>query len=213
MTIAGKTGTTDENRDRYFAGFSPYYSAAVWTGYKSNERFSESLGNPSAVLWREVMRRIHDGLENKDFNSCSGLVQVTVCQDSGLLATDACTHDLRGNRVTTVTVAADTAPTQSCNVHKMVRYCKDGKHLATEYCPASSVVEIAALDWPREIIKDIKAQDDEYLLQTLTGKEEGELCPVHNKKPSIFPIIPGDDDDDDDTRFGSWSDWWDKLLP
>ena len=30
-------------------------------------------------------------------------------------------------------------------------------------------------DWPREIIKDIKAQDDEYLLQTLTGKEEGEL--------------------------------------
>ena len=214
MTIAGKTGTTDENRDRYFAGFSPYYSAAVWTGYKSNERFSESLGNPSAVLWREVMRRIHDGLENKDFNSCSGLVQVTVCQDSGLLATDACTHDLRGNRVTTVTVAADTAPTQSCNVHKMVRYCKDGKHLATEYCPASSVVEIAALDWNREIIKNIKAQDDEYLLQTLTGKEEGELCPVHNKKPSIFPIIPGDDDDDDDdTRFGSWSDWWDKLLP
>lgn len=213
MTIAGKTGTTDENRDRYFAGFSPYYSAAVWTGYKSNERFSESLGNPSAVLWREVMRRIHDGLENKDFNSCSGLVQVTVCQDSGLLATDACTHDLRGNRVTTVTVAADTAPTQSCNVHKMVRYCKDGKHLATECCPASSVVEIAALDWNREIIKNIKAQDDEYLLQTLTGKEEGELCPVHNKKPSIFPIIPGDDDDDDDTRFGSWSDWWDKLLP
>ena len=95
----------------------------------------------------------------------------------------------------------------------MVRYCKDGKHLATEYCPASSVVEIAALDWNREIIKNIKAQDDEYLLQTLTGKEEGELCPVHNKKPSIFPIIPGDDDDDDDTRFGSWSDWWDKLLP
>ena len=91
---------TDENRDRYFAGFSPYYSAAVWTGYKSNERFSESLGNPSAVLWREVMRRIHDGLENKDFNSCSGLTQVTVCQDSGLLATEACTHDLRGNRVT-----------------------------------------------------------------------------------------------------------------
>ena len=58
------------------------------------------------------------------------------------------------------------------------------------------VVEIAALDWNREIIKNIKAQDDEYLLQTLTGKD-GELCPVHNKKPSIFPIPGGDDDDDD----------------
>ena len=107
-------------------------------------------------------------------------------------------------------MAADTAPTQTCNVHKMVRYCKDGKHLATEYCPASSVVEIAALDWNREIIKNIKAQDDEYLLQTLTGKD-GELCPVHNKKPSIFPI-PGRDDDDDGGS-GSWQDWWDKLRP
>ena len=106
--------------------------------------------------------------------------------------------------------AADTAPTQTCNVHKMVRYCKDGKHLATEYCPASSVVEIAALDWNREIIRNIKAQDDEYLLQTLTGKD-GELGPVHNKKPSIFPI-PGRDDDDDGGS-GSWQDWWDKLRP
>ena len=62
-----------------------------------------------------------------------------------------------------------------------------------------------------EIIKNIKAKDDEYLLQTLTGKD-GELCPVHNKKPSIFPI-PGRDDDDDDGGFGSWQDWWDKLRP
>ena len=61
-----------------------------------------------------------------------------------------------------------------------------------------------------EIIKNIKAQDDEYLLQTLTGKD-GELCPVHNKKPSIFPI-PGRDDDDDGGS-GSWQDWWDKLRP
>ena len=214
MTIAGKTGTTDNSKTRYFVGYTPYYCAAVWTGYKSNEKISYS-GNPAITMWKKVMQKIHEEFPNKDFDKPStGLETIQVCLDSGLLATDACTHDLRGNRVTTVTVAADTAPTQSCSVHKMVRYCKDGKHLATEYCPASSVVEIAALDWNREIIKNIKAQDDEYLLQTLTGKEEGELCPVHNKKPSIFPIIPGDDDDDDDdTRFGSWSDWWDKLLP
>ena len=125
------------------------------------------------------------------------------CASGKLLSNDPATGS-------TYTVAADTAPTQTCNVHKMVRYCKDGKHLATEYCPASSVVEIAALDWNREIIKNIKAQDDEYLLQTLTGKD-GELCPVHNKKPSIFPI-PGRDDYDDGGS-GSWQDWWDKLRP
>lgn len=214
MTIAGKTGTTDDNRDRYFAGFSPYYSAAVWTGYKSNQRFSTSIGNPSAVLWKEVMSRIHEGLENKDFNSCSGMTQVAVCQDSGLLATEACTHDLRGNRTTTVMVAADTAPTKTCNVHKMVRYCTEGEHLATEYCPSSCVKEVAVLDWDREILqrndKDIEATDHKYLLSVLTG-EDGELCPAH-KKPSLFPT-PGDDDDDDDEDNGSWSDWWDKLRP
>ena len=191
-------------------GYTPYYCAAVWTGYKSNEKISYS-GNPAITMWKKVMQKIHEELPNKDFDKPStGLETIQVCLDSGLLATEACTHDLRGNRVTTVTVAADTAPTQTCNVHKMVRYCKDGKHLATEYCPASSVVEIAALDWNREIIKNIKAQDDEYLLQTLTGKD-GELCPVHNKKPSIFPI-PGRDDDDDGGS-GSWQDWWDKLRP
>ena len=45
MTIAGKTGTTDDNRDRYFVGFSPYYCAAVWTGYESNDELSYGMGN------------------------------------------------------------------------------------------------------------------------------------------------------------------------
>ena len=47
MTIAGKTGTTDDNRDRYFVGFSLYYCAAVWTGYESNDELSYGMGNGS----------------------------------------------------------------------------------------------------------------------------------------------------------------------
>ena len=149
MTIAGKTGTTDDNRDRYFVGFSPYYCAAVWTGYESNDELSYGMGNGSAQLWKQVMREIHADLEDKAFDSCTGLTQVTVCSDSGLLATDACTKDLRGNRVRTVTVAADTAPTATCNVHKMVDYCTEGKHIATQYCPKDKVKQVAVLDFER----------------------------------------------------------------
>ena len=195
MTIAGKTGTTDDNRDRYFVGFSPYYCAAVWTGYESNDELSYGMGNGSAQLWKQVMREIHGDLEDKAFDSCTGLTQVTVCSDSGLLATDACTKDLRGSRVRTVTVAADTAPTATCNVHKLVDYCTEGKHIATQYCPKDKVKQVAVLDWNRALFNDIKARDHEYLLKVLDGSAtpndpKDDICPAHQK--AITPVTPTD---------------------
>ena len=195
MTIAGKTGTTDDNRDRYFVGFSPYYCAAVWTGYESNDELSYGMGNGSAQLWKQVMREIHADLEDKAFDSCTGLTQVTVCSDSGLLATDACTKDLRGSRVRTVTVAADTAPTATCNVHKLVDYCTEGKHIATQYCPKDKVKQVAVLDWNRALFNDIKARDHEYLLKVLDGSAtpndpKDDICPAHQK--AITPVTPTD---------------------
>ena len=194
MSIGGKTGTTDDARDRYFVGFSPYYCAAVWCGYKSNEVVYAG-GNPCAALWRDVMSQIHEGLEDVGFHSCDGLKDVTVCADSGLLATEACSADFRGSRVRTVKVAADTAPTQSCNVHKMVSYCKDGKHLATSSCPSSSVMQVAALDYPRESVFNIKAPDNMYLLSVLSSGE----CPVHGgtvPTPDDSNVVPDDPADD-----------------
>ena len=106
-------------------------------------------------------------MEDPGFHSCDGLVDVTVCADSGLLATEACAADFRaaGSRRQ---VAADTAPTQSCTMHKMVSYCKDGKHIATASCPASPVMQVAVLDYARETIFDIKVPDDAYRLQVLS---------------------------------------------
>ena len=40
MHIAGKTGTTNDSYDRYFVGYTPYYCAAVWVGYKNNEKIA-----------------------------------------------------------------------------------------------------------------------------------------------------------------------------
>lgn len=195
MSIGGKTGTTDDARDRYFVGFTPYYCAAVWCGYKSNE-VVYSGGNPCSNLWRQVMSRIHENMDDPGFHSCEGLTKVTVCADSGLLATEACAADSRGSRVRTVTVAADTAPKESCNVHKMVSYCKDGKHVATASCPASSVVQISVLDYPREIIKEIKALDHEYLLSAIS---EGS-CPVHSGGSGSTVTAPESSSSDDPSK-------------
>lgn len=200
MSIGGKTGTTDDARDRYFAGFTPYYCAAAWSGYKSNEVVYSDT-NPCSAMFKRVMSRIHEGLEDPGFHSCDGLVNVTVCADSGLLATEACAADFRGSRVKTVQVAADTAPTQSCTMHKMVSYCKDGKHIATASCPASSVMQVAVLDYARETIFDIKVPDDAYRLQVLS---EGD-CPVHggaaqkpNEKPTKDPEKKPEDEPEEE---------------
>lgn len=64
--VAGKTGTSGEYKDRWFAGLTPYYVAVVWTGYDIPAVMNVS-GNPAAQLWRKVMSPLHNGLEWREF--------------------------------------------------------------------------------------------------------------------------------------------------
>ena len=66
MPVAGKTGTTTGSKDRYFVGYTPYYVAAVWTGYDLNENMYFS-GNPAAQIFSRVMKAVHEGLPVKSF--------------------------------------------------------------------------------------------------------------------------------------------------
>ncbi|MBQ0038538.1 MAG: transglycosylase domain-containing protein [Clostridiales bacterium] len=185
MSMGGKTGTTDEERDRYFVGFTPYYSAAVWCGYQSNE-IIEASGNPCADLWEQVMSKVHEKLDDPGFHDCDGLTTVSVCMDSGRLATDACSHDVRGSRVRTVTVAADTAPDSSCNCHESIKYCTEGKHVATEYCPKDSVKTVSALRLDRDVISGVSASDMQYSVDNFS---KGDLCPAHKKAATLPDLI------------------------
>ena len=116
MHIAGKTGSTNSNRDRYFVGYTPYYACAVWAGYEHNQQIVAS-GNPCSAIFRKVMSAIHADLEDKDFFTCSGLTSVTVCADSGMLASEYCTLDVRGDRTYTALCASDNVPTSVCTMH------------------------------------------------------------------------------------------------
>ena len=213
MTIAGKTGTTSDNYDRYFVGYTPYYVAAVWTGYESNAKISYS-GNPAITLWKKVMQPLHEGLANKDFDKpSSGLTTVTLCADSGLLATDACRADVRGSRAVSVEIASGTAPKEKCTLHVMRDYCTEGKCLATENCPAESVTQAAFLDHERvDYGSGVVAEDNAYLLSTMekaVGLQPGDTpdgtlaasgCPVHTEGQEIIdPDNPTTDPDQPDT--------------
>ena len=114
--IAGKTGTTTSRKDLWFVGYTPYYTAAVWTGYDQQERLAGYLGNPSTGLWQKVMAEVHKNLAYKDFDqpSQSDLRTITYCLSSGMLATSAC-----GSNVATGSFYPDDVPTSSCTYHRV----------------------------------------------------------------------------------------------
>ena len=198
MHIGGKTGTTNDNKDRYFVGFTPYYVAAVWTGYETPARISYN-GNPAITMWKKVMQPLHDTLPDKDFENrpSTGLTTISVCLDSGMKPTEACRADPRGNRIATFEAAAGTGPTEECTVHKMVAYCTEGHCLAGETCPEAVVEQRAYLDYIREDYgPSIKAEDDAYLISSLEKiTEPSETnptggCPVHEGVPLPDPEEP-----------------------
>ena len=141
MTIAGKTGSTNSNNDRYFVGYTPYYTAAVWVGYDTPTRIVAS-GNPAATLWKTFMSKVHANLPNKDFDvSSDGMVSVTVCTQTGLLASAGCPSQ-------TVKVASGSAPTLSCDGHIAVTVCADSGMLASDYCPNVTTSYVLDLSQP-----------------------------------------------------------------
>lgn len=66
QAIAGKTGTSSYNWNRWFAGYTPYYVGVVWTGFDQPEQMYV-YGNPAAQVWRRVMQQVHAGLDYKSF--------------------------------------------------------------------------------------------------------------------------------------------------
>ena len=195
MTVAGKTGSTNANNDRWFVGYTPYYTAAVWVGYPNPERIYAS-NNPAAVLWQKVMSQVHQGLSNKDFTQASGTTTVSICKDSGLLATEACLSDPRGDRVIQMSLFADDAPVESCSRHVQVEVCTESPildaegnaiaglyHLAGEYCPREgdealgitqgTVITIGALTG------DAQGEDAQYTKAYLEAQGS---CTVHTSQ-------------------------------
>ena len=74
MPTSGKTGTSTDSKDRWFVGFTPYYIAAVWTGYDTPAPM-RSTGNPAAQIWKKIMAPIHEGLETRDYNNPGDIKQ------------------------------------------------------------------------------------------------------------------------------------------
>lgn len=172
MPVAGKTGTTNSSKDRWFAGYTPYYVGSVWVGYDQQKAIKMS-GNPAAKIWKAVMTKVHEGLEVKSFTKPSEIVSVEVCKDSGMIPTELCKNDRRGSRVSTEYFVKGTEPTKECTMHVEVEVCPDTLKLKNPTCcKVTRNYSIVCLNKKYETEPTVKPQDYDYIVPT-------EYCTFH----------------------------------
>lgn len=131
VAAAGKTGTTQYSFDRWFVGYTPGLLAGVWYGYEYPETLSGLEGNPALSIWDGAMHTLYNSTSpvvrnGQEAFSYDRLRAVRVCADSGLLVSDACTLDPRGNRATVAYFTEGTVPTEFCSCHTIVPYSGTG---------------------------------------------------------------------------------------
>ncbi len=126
--IAGKTGTTSDENDVWFAGYTNYYCATTWAGYDENTDLVGVESNIAKIIWRACMERIHEGKEASDFEMPKGIVRSTVCAKSGKIPVDGCPRS-------TEYFDKDTLPTEFCDIHQSTMICSIDGLPASDTCP------------------------------------------------------------------------------
>ncbi len=173
MDIAGKTGTTSDNKDVWFAGFTPYYTCATWAGYDNNAKMSDKTAyketNIAKNLWHAIMKDVHEDLENAEFTIPSGIIQLNICTRSGKLPIEG----LCDAHIKSEYFAMSNMPAELCDIHYNGPICNyEGNSIAAPECPFQYVG-----------VCELPLIEDESLFQ-------GSTIPVEQPDGSILYVTP-----------------------
>jgi len=139
MPQAGKTGTTSDNTDFWFEGYTPYYTAGIWLGYDS--MFTQMSGSASKIMWRDIMEKVHKvkKLKNKNFKKPEDIITRKICKKCGKLAVyGLCDRALDGNDIKTEYFARGTQPKESCDCHVKYTFSNSTGNMAETGASAST---------------------------------------------------------------------------
>lgn len=177
--VAGKTGTTTDNYDAWFVGFTPQYSAAVWLGNDVNIELSQ--GSVSAArLWSKVMSQVCANIPTGSYHPApSNVISATIDTKSGRIPSSLSGLDPRGT-VRTEYFIKGTEPTETDHVHASVSVCTVSGYLATPSCTSvRKVVGVRRPYFPNPSVGDIGYEVPHY------------YCPIHNPDPSTYAVSGG----------------------
>ena len=182
LDCAGKTGTTQNNYDRWYIGYTPYYIGGVWYGYEYPQPLSG--GNVCIDVWDNVMEKIHKrkGIvqENaKHFSESENIVVAEYCLDSGKLVTEACLSDPRGDRRETGYFAKGSEPSALCDCHVPVLYdTVSGGVVPDGMCPAENLKTVGLIQVKRSFPIQVYVTDAQYVWYALPKDVLPETSPT-----------------------------------
>lgn len=214
MPVAGKTGTTSDDKDLVFSGYTPYYVATIWTGHDTPKPLRyRSTGSYHLDIWGKIMQEIHKPLPYKAFPNVEikdgGGVEVKICTLSHKRATSLCEAD-PNHVVKTEYFAKDEVPKETCDVHGEVEICTVSNKRATQYCPQDTRIKKTYIKQNGKLPADIPTEDCDIHLPTDVPEEPDlpdewpdELptpVPTPNPEPTPVPtpnppVITPDDED------------------
>lgn len=200
MPVAGKSGSTSDYNDLWFSGFSPYYTASIWSGFDNNR--SQADKTYQKKIWKTIMEQIHKKLklDRKSFTVPDSIVSVKICTKSGKLAVDGLCDQYEGGDSTRIEYfAKGTEPTQKCDVHVKATICTKSHQLATENCPLSTQKEVVLLNKKEKY----KTDDSPYVLPTKTCQYHKSPSATTNKIDPLKPVDPNSSNQSPDAIDGN----------
>lgn len=185
--VAGKTGTSNSSGDLWFVGYTPYYTAAIWTGYDDSGRNVEKDVD-HRTMWSDIMTQIHADLPALQFPAKpDSVVSVQICKQSGMLPVPGlCDCDERGSQIGSEYFAVGTEPTETCTAHGLYNICMETGKLSVGTCPA--LTRVFVVKPPNNTIVPTVITDPEYDASKYTVEDAPftipyelftAVCPVH----------------------------------
>ena len=145
--VAGKTGTTDENHDAWFVGYTPDLLCCVYVGCDHNECSLPGAANRiAAPIWAGFMSHALRDQPPRDFEIPREVTSVTICRETGALATAFCPK-------ATEYFLVGTEPTEYCTKHRFIdlEICTRSGMLAGPYCRHRQIRRFKLGEQPTEI--------------------------------------------------------------
>jgi len=187
IPVAGKTGTTSDNYDAWFVGYSPYYVGGVWIGNDIQIEL-DSGSAMSAQLWNVIMSQVHKDLPSRNFDRPENVISVMIDTESGKLATDLSERDPRGSTVRSEYFVKGTEPKEFDDVHVELEIDTITNKLATPYCPPTLVERRVFIrrTVPYDPLQNNGIVPKDYIYEAPT-----EYCDTHSEFNNGLPIDGG----------------------
>lgn len=198
MAVAGKTGTTSNDYDFWFCGYTPYYTASIWTGYDYNTSFDND-NKYHEQIWAKIMDQIIETRQQevRDFDACEDIRTATICAKSGKLpVSGVCSNDPEKNMERVEYFEAGTEPTESCENHIVVTFCSESNRVSRRFCPDDLLYQRVFRirpDGSAGVTEDtpycLNFSIDNYRcnIHTRRWKEEQDL---QRQQQQLLPVIP-----------------------